>query len=73
LKDVSTKFVDDHYDIDHNEKMNPFEYVVRVNKIKYKGNPIFIVKFLPWNNASKTIFSISYRKEGMTCLAVENS
>jgi hypothetical protein len=70
LNKVSKSFIEDHYDIDHKRKMTPFQYIVYVNRIKYKGHPIFMTKFLPWNMA-RTIFSVSYKKKGMTCFPTE--
>ena len=66
LSKISKKFIETHYDIDHARKMTPFQFTVFVNRIKYKGYPIYKVKFIPWGVA-RTIFSVTYKKDGLTC------
>jgi hypothetical protein len=68
LKDISKKYIEDNYDIEHKEKYTPQEYVKKVNNLKYKGHSIYNVKFFDWNN-SKTIFSVTYKKDGLNCFA----
>jgi len=72
LEKVSKKFIEEHYDIDHKENITPFQYVKHVNNIKYENHPIFIVRFLPWNKAAKTIFSVRYAKQGFNCFPGED-
>jgi len=72
LDKLSKGFIEQKYDIDHKERYNPFQYVNHVNNIKYKGHPIYILKFLPWGSAS-SIFSVSYSKDGLNCIADENA
>jgi len=67
INKIKKSFIQKNYDIDHNEKLSPYQYMEKINHILYKGAPIFIVKYLPWNQASHTIFSVSYKKEGVNC------
>ena len=71
LGKIDKKFVEEKYDIDHKEKYTPFEYVRKVNKIMYKGQPIYVIKFLPWGSAA-SIFSVNYSKDDMNCIADDN-
>lgn len=64
---VSKSFIKKHYDVDRTKNISPYEYMHKINHILYKGEPIFIVKYLPWNEAASTIFSVNYKKDGMTC------
>lgn len=68
LKEVNKKFVKKNYDI-RGQGLNPtpFEYVKIVNSILVEGHPLFLVKFLPWTGASRSIFSVTYKKEGLGC------
>lgn len=70
LKDVKKDFVKKNYRIERDIDKTPFEYVKQVNNLKYKNYPIFVVKFLPWGTATKTIFSINYKKNGLSCEAI---
>uniref|UniRef100_A0A6C0EKB7 Uncharacterized protein n=1 Tax=viral metagenome TaxID=1070528 RepID=A0A6C0EKB7_9ZZZZ len=70
LKKVSKSFVQSHYDIDHRESHTPQEYAQLVNNIKYKGQPIYHVEFIPWTEAGK-VFNVSYSKIGLSCIATE--
>lgn len=72
LNKVSKSFIKKHYDISHAEKITPYQYCNRVNDFRYKGHPIFHVQFMPWNQAGK-IFSVDYKKTGMSCLPSEKS
>ena len=74
MKDIDKKYVQKHYDIDHLEKISFGEYVKRINGKKYKktGKQLFIVKYMPWNNATRE-FSIYYNKTKDKCLATEHT
>jgi len=72
LKSIPHSFINKNFDISHSFNYTPYEYVRKVNSIKYKGKPIFIVKFLPWENAD-SIFSISFGKDGLNCFYKEES
>lgn len=70
LNKINKKFVEKNFRIERNTSLTPFQYVKKVNNIKYKNQPIFVVKFLPWGTATKTIFSINYKKNGLSCEAI---
>lgn len=72
LNNVDKKFIKKNYKIERNTDITPFEHVKQVNNIKYKNQPIFIIKFLPWGMATKTIFSVNYKKKGLSCEAILN-
>lgn len=72
LHKIDKKFIHKHYNIDHKHNITPYEYMNKINHILYKGAPIFIIKFLSWNQAVHTIFSVSYKKEGMNCRISDN-
>jgi len=68
LNKVDRNFVRDNYKIDQKNKMDIYEYVTFINKLKYKNSPIFQLKFLPWNLAN-SIFTVVYAKTGLSCKA----
>lgn len=70
LSEVSRKFIDKNYHIDHKAKYTPKEYIEKVNKILYRNHPIYLVKFFEWKNAGK-VFSVSYKQLGGTCIPCE--
>lgn len=70
LKEVSKKFVDKNFEIDHKEPMTPKQYVEAINSILYKGYPIYEVKYFGWKEAGQ-IFKVSFSRTGKTCLATE--
>lgn len=70
LKTVSKSFIKKHYDINHKEKYTPLEYAHKVNKIHYKGHPIYHVEYMPWGQADK-VFDVSYAKIGLSCITTE--
>jgi hypothetical protein len=70
LKEVSKKFVDKNFEIDHKEPITPKQYVETVNNILYKGYPIYEVKYFPWKEAGQ-VFKVSFSRTGKTCLATE--
>ena len=71
LKQIPLSFIKDNYKIDHKNRMDPFEYMTHINTLLYKNYPIFQIKYLPWEGASKTIFGVFYSKSGLTCLPSE--
>ena len=72
LEKVSKSFIKKNYKINHKEDYTSNKYVEKVNSILYNGHPIFNVQFLDWKNVSN-IFSVSYKKTGINCLATEQS
>jgi hypothetical protein len=61
------KFVDKRFEIDNNKPYSPIKYTQIINKIKYKGNPIFHVDFFEWEKAQET-FSVFFPQKGSSCL-----
>ena len=71
-KKIDMTWVSKTYDINHEKDISPIEYVNEVNKIKYKGEPIFFVQFLSWDKASNP-FTGFFAKSNENCLVTENS
>lgn len=71
-KKINIDFVRKHYDINHEKNITPLEYVNKINNIKYEGEPIFYVQYLPWDRASET-FTAFFAKSNDNCLATEKS
>ena len=69
---VNKKYVLEHYDIDHKDKISFSKYVEIINKKRYKGSKLFVVKFMPWNKSTGT-FPVFYAKTGNKCLATEEA
>lgn len=67
LKEISTDFILETYDIDHTEYYTPHQYVKKVNSILYKGYPIYKLYFFPWSKAN-TIFKVFFPQIGSSCL-----
>ena len=68
ISSIDKKYVLNHYDISHHEKISFEEYVNIINSKKYKNKPpLFIVKYMSWNNSTK-IFPIFYAKTNGSCL-----
>lgn len=59
-------FIEDKYNIDQGRKKDNYTYLKRVNNIKYKKHPIFIVQFLNWKSIDKT-FSVYFKKDEGEC------
>ena len=72
VKDIDRKYVLKHFDVDHRDKETFKEYVDLINRTTYKGSPLFVVKYMPWDKASKT-FSVYYNKTGNSCLATDKT
>lgn len=66
---IDEEYILKHYNISHKKNISFQEYVNKINKIKYKKykHPIFVVKFLEWNNATE-IFSVFFQKTNGGCL-----
>jgi hypothetical protein len=71
---IDNYFIKKWYNIDHEEKISPKQYITIVNKIKYKNKkfPLFNVQYIPWSKGSE-IITISYNKIGYSCLATDAS
>jgi len=71
-KKIDTKYVLDRYSIDNNKKITYKKYVDKINKRKYKNkSPLFIVKYMEWNNATD-IFPVYFSKmENDKCLTTD--
>jgi len=71
-------FIKKNLDLKYSNSMSPFQFAKKVNHILYKNHPIFIVKFLPWGNEVRTVFSVSYagtkssKSECETCIPTED-
>ena len=61
-------FIEDKYNIDQGRKKDNSTYLKRVNNIKYKKHPIFIVQFLNWKSIEKP-FSVYFKKDDGECKA----
>ena len=72
ISQISKKFVIKKYDINHKRKISFQRYVEIVNNIKYKGKPLFVVKYMDWENTNQ-IFPAFYSKIKDTCVATEQS
>ena len=72
ISKISKKFVIKNYDIDHKRNISFKRYVEIVNNIKYKGFPLFVVKYMEWKN-TYDIFPAFYSKIKDTCIATEQS
>lgn len=72
IRKVDKKYVLEHYDIDHKTKIDFKTYTDMINRKKYKGVQLFIVKFLPWDSATES-FPVYYAKTGGKCLATEEA
>ena len=66
IKEIDENFVKNNFDIDRRTKETPYDFVKKIREIKYKGSPIFIVKYLNWDQAG-SIFSVVYAKEKGFC------
>lgn len=66
------KFILDNYNKCSQKDNTIAWYVSTINRITYEGFPIFQVQYISWNN-SETIFSCSYKKNGVNCLARQST
>jgi hypothetical protein len=74
LKNIDHKYILNNYDVDHRRKMSYQQYVNLINNKKYKGgNPLFNVKFIPWDGNTHEIFPVFYSKTGNNCLSTDES
>jgi len=69
---IPETFVMNKYNIDHKKDMTPYEYVNVVNRIKYKGEPVFFITYLKWEQAGDN-FAAFFSRTGDNCLATEES
>ncbi len=71
-KKIDTKYVLDRYSIDNNKKITYKEYADKINKLKYKNkSPLFIVTYMPWDNATN-VFPVYFSKtETDKCLTTD--
>ena len=68
VNNVYKKFILDNYD-KCSQKNNTIDwYVNTINGITYEGFQLFQVQYISWNDA-ETIFTCSYKKNGVNCLA----
>jgi hypothetical protein len=72
IKSVPESFVDKNYDINHKEPHTPEEYVKIVNKILYKGYPVYNVQYIGWKNIGN-VFDVVYSKTGESCMATQKT
>jgi hypothetical protein len=72
VKNINKNFIQNKFNIDHNESYTPEEYVSVVNNIKYKNKPLFNVIYIPWNKAN-TIFNITYAKNNNNCFPFDEN
>lgn len=72
LEDIDKKFISKNYDIDHDEPFTPEEYVEKINKILYKGYPIYEVKFFRWDKATAP-FQVFFSQIGSSCLMTQDT
>ena len=72
INSINKKQILKQYDIDHRKKITFNKYVDMINNKKYKGVQLFVIKFLPWNNATVK-FPVFYAKTGNKCLATEET
>lgn len=74
INKIDHKYVLKHYDVDHKENLTYEQYVDLINNKKYKGgNPLFVVKYIPWDGNTSEIFPVFYFKTGNNCLATDDS
>jgi hypothetical protein len=67
LKEVSRKFVSKHYDINHKMHYSPEVYIQKINKILFKGYPIYVLHFFRWENA-EAVFKVDFPFIQNSCL-----
>ena len=65
LDDKVISFIKKNYDDAYMSKKIK-EYIKKVNNIKYKDHPLFLIQYLDWDNIENT-FSIFYPKEDLNC------
>ena len=69
---IDKKYMLSHYDISHKKQISFEEYITLINAKLYKGlTPLFIVKYIKWNQATKP-FSIFFAKTDGACLVNDN-
>lgn len=59
------------FHISHHDAISPDEYIIKINQIKYKNEPLFVVKYFSWERATE-IFPIFYSKNEDACLVTDN-
>lgn len=70
IRDIDIDFIKNNYDFPLYLSHTPKKYVNNVNKIKYKGYPIFHVIYKDWNKASE-IFDVSFSRHANSCIISE--
>lgn len=66
------EFVDKHFDFSHHAKYDEYEYTRRVEAIKYKGDQVFNIKYIPWEHCH-SIIAVPYAKQRGVCNPVPDT
>ena len=68
LTNKALKFIEKEYNFCYKDGNTISWYLNKINHVKYKDYPIFVVQFLSWNNSTK-IFTLHYDKIADNCFS----